>query len=160
MADIVDPLTRSRMMAGIKGRNTKPELLIRSLLHRMGFRFRLHVKDLPGKPDIVLPKYRAIIFVNGCFWHGHNSCHLFKLPKTRPEFWENKILKNQANDIKAIAALQSTNWRICIIWECSIKGAKTDPQSVIINVANWLKSSESFLEISVDNKHNLVVTSQ
>lgn len=159
MVDIVDTLTRSRMMAGIKSRDTKPELLIRNLLHRMGFRFRLHVKDLPGKPDIVLPKYRAIIFVNGCFWHGHNSCHLFKLPKTRPEFWENKILKNRANDVRAIEALLSKNWRICIIWECSIKGAKTDPQLVITTVANWLKSSESFLEISANDKHSLVITS-
>lgn len=79
MVDIVDSITRSRMMSGIKGRDTKPELLIRSLLHKKGFRFRLHVKDLQGKPDIVLPKYRAILFIHGCFWHGHENCRLFKL---------------------------------------------------------------------------------
>lgn len=101
MVDIVDVSTRSRMMAGIKNRNTKPEILIRKLLHKKGFRFRLHVKDLPGKPDIVLPKYKALIFVNGCFWHGHINCHLFKLPATRTEFWQAKITRNQANDCKS-----------------------------------------------------------
>lgn len=98
MVDIVDVSTRSRMMAGIKNRNTKPEILIRKLLYKKGYRFRLHVKDLPGKPDIVLPKYKAVIFVNGCFWHGHKNCSLFKLPATRTEFWQEKITRNQAND--------------------------------------------------------------
>lgn len=91
MTDVVDKATRSRMMAGIKGKDTKPEMLIRSELHRRGFRFRKNVKDLPGKPDIVLPKYRAVIMVNGCFWHGH-GCRLFKWPSTRPEFWREKSI--------------------------------------------------------------------
>lgn len=90
MIDIVDTATRSRMMAGIKGKNTKPEKLVRSLLHRQGFLFRLNVRELPGKPDIVLPRYRAVIFVNGCFWHGHD-CFSFKWPKTRTDFWQHKI---------------------------------------------------------------------
>ena len=94
MADVVDKATRSRMMAGIKGKDTKPEMLIRSELHRRGFRFRKNVKELPGKPDIVLPKYKAVIMVNGCFWHGH-ECHLFKWPATRPEFLREKTRKDK-----------------------------------------------------------------
>ena len=117
MVDVVDSATRSRMMSGIRGRNTKPEILIRSLLHRQGFRFRLHVRDMPGKPDIVLPRYRAVVFVHGCFWHGHN-CPLFKLPGTRPDFWSEKIERNQNNDNRAKAALLADGWRVGVIWEC------------------------------------------
>lgn len=96
MADVVDRKTRSRMMAGISTKNTKPELVVRRLLHRMGFRFRLHHKDLPGKPDLVLPSYDVAVLVNGCFWHGH-ECHLFKWPKTNTQFWKKKINGNQLN---------------------------------------------------------------
>lgn len=148
MTDIVDSSTRSRMMAGIKSKNTKPELLIRSLLHKRGFRFRLHVKDLPGKPDIVLPKYNAVIFVHGCFWHGHKNCHFFKLPGTRTEFWQEKILKNQVNDAKSIEILLTNNWRVCIVWECSIRGAKKDLNKVINSISDWLLSTELFIEIT------------
>ncbi len=147
MVDIVDSITRSRMMAGIKSRNTKPELLIRSLLHNRGFRFRLHVKDLPGKPDIVLPKYHSVIFINGCFWHGHQECHLFRLPATRTEFWQEKIYRNQTNDSRAIDLLLANNWRVCIVWECSIRGAKKDPEKVISTIAEWLTGDELFLEV-------------
>jgi DNA mismatch endonuclease, patch repair protein len=98
MADIVPKAKRSEMMAGIRGKNTRPEMLVRRALHAHGYRFRLHRKDLPGKPDIVLPKYRAVIFVHGCFWHGHD-CHLFKWPKTREDFWIQKIKNNQERDI-------------------------------------------------------------
>lgn len=147
MVDIVDPSTRSRMMAGIKGRNTKPELLIRSLLHKKGFRYRLHVKDLPGKPDIVLPKYRSVIFIHGCFWHGHQGCHLFKLPATRTEFWKEKIDRNQMNDLKAVNLLLDSNWKVCIVWECSIRGAKKDPEKVVNKISDWLSGNEPFLEI-------------
>ena len=94
MNDVVDSATRSRMMSGIKGKNTKPELMVRSGLHRLGYRFRLHRKDLPGKPDLVFAKHRAVIFVHGCFWHYHD-CHLFKMPSTRREFWETKIGRNR-----------------------------------------------------------------
>ena len=147
MVDIVDSITRSRMMAGIKSRNTKPELLIRSLLHNRGFRFRLHVKDLPEKPDIVLPKYHSVIFINGCFWHGHQECHLFRLPATRTEFWQEKIYRNQTNDSRAIDLLLANNWRVCIVWECSIRGAKKDPEKVISTIAEWLTGDELFLEV-------------
>lgn len=145
MVDIVDQATRSRMMSGIRGRNTKPEIVIRSLLHRQGFRFRLHVRDLPGKPDIVLPRYRAVVFVNGCFWHGHN-CPLFKLPGTRTEFWREKIGRNQANDQKAVDALLANGWRIGIIWECSIRGKNKNIEGVARNLAAWLHSDAPFFE--------------
>lgn len=148
MVDIVDSTTRSIMMSKIRSKNTKPELLIRSLLHRRGFRFRVHVKDLPGKPDIVLAKYKAAIFINGCFWHGHQGCSLFKLPGTRSDFWEQKIARNQINDNKAIVALLEKNWRIAIIWECSIRGKNRNPEQVITLIANWLQGSEVFLEVS------------
>ena len=120
MVDVVDSATRSRMMSGIRGRNTKPEILIRSLLHRQGFRFRLHVRDMPGKPDIVLPRYRAVVFVHGCFWHGH-SCPLFKLPGTRPDFWREKIERNQNNDNRAKRELLADGWRVGVIWECALR---------------------------------------
>ncbi|WP_342370820.1 DNA mismatch endonuclease Vsr [Acinetobacter sp. D009] len=148
MVDIVDSTTRSIMMSKIRSKNTKPELLIRSLLHRRGFRFRVHVKDLPGKPDIVLAKYKAVIFINGCFWHGHQGCSLFKLPGTRSDFWEQKIARNQINDNKAIVALLEKNWRIAIVWECSIRGKNRNPEQVITLIANWLQGSEVFLEVS------------
>ena len=106
MTDIVDKTTRSRMMSGIKGKNTKPEILIRSLLHQEGFRFRIHDNNLPGQPDIVLKKYRAVIFIHGCFWHRH-ECHLFKWPKTRPEFWKNKINRNHENDTQTLRELEA-----------------------------------------------------
>lgn len=129
MPDIVDPAMRSRMMAGIRGRNTKPEILIRSLLHRQGFRFRLHARNLPGKPDMVFPRYRAVIFVHGCFWHGHD-CPLFKWPSTRPEFWREKIGRNQNNDNRTRTALITAGWRVGVVWECAIRGAGKDLEGV------------------------------
>lgn len=147
MVDIVDTSTRSRIMASIKGRDTKPEILIRKLLHKIGFRFRLHVKELPGRPDIVLKKYKAVIFINGCFWHGHTGCHLFKIPATRTDFWEEKINKNQLNDIKSIKLLLDNGWRVCLVWECSVRGAKKDLNKVINSISNWLLSDIVFTEI-------------
>ncbi|MCP5141405.1 MAG: DNA mismatch endonuclease Vsr [Gammaproteobacteria bacterium] len=147
MTDVVDPETRSRMMSGIKGKNTKPELEVRRQLHRLGFRYRLHDKKLPGKPDIILKKYNAVIFVHGCFWHGHN-CHLFKWPKTRPEFWKEKIIKNRENDLKALQKLQSSDWRVCTVWECAIKGPTKDIQATSEIIARWLNTNKRTLEIS------------
>ncbi|HAV3553974.1 very short patch repair endonuclease [Acinetobacter baumannii] len=147
MIDIVDTSTRSRIMASIKGRDTKPEILIRKLLHKRGFRFRLHVKELPGKPDVVLKKYKAVIFINACFWHGHKNCHLFKLPATRTDFWEEKINKNQLNDTKTIKLLLDNDWRVCVVWECSVRGAKKDLNMVINSISNWLLSDSVFTEI-------------
>ena len=148
VSDIVDQTTRSKMMANIKGKNTKPEVAIRSALHQMGYRFRLHRKDLPGKPDIVLPKYRAVIFVNGCFWHGH-FCSLFKWPKTREEFWRNKILSNRERDQRNLQRLLDSGWRVCIVWECSIKNANESAfQDAVIKVTQWLGGNEVQEEIS------------
>jgi DNA mismatch endonuclease (patch repair protein) len=105
----------------IKGKNTKPEMLVRKFLHANGFRYKLHDKSLPGKPDIVLPKYKTVIFINGCFWHGHTNCKYFVVPKTRTDWWLNKINGNIANDTKALKALKTEGWKIIIIWECNLK---------------------------------------
>jgi DNA mismatch endonuclease (patch repair protein) len=107
-------------MSRIRGKNTKPELLVRSALHAMGFRFRLHVRKLPGTPDLVLSKYKVAIFVNGCFWHGH-GCHLSKFPATRADFWRKKITDTRLRDERAIQQLQDQGWRVIILWECSIR---------------------------------------
>lgn len=141
MADVVDKATRSRMMSGIRGRNTKPEILVRRLLHRQGFRFRLHVRDMPGKPDIVLPRYRAAIFVNGCFWHGHD-CPLYRVPDTRTDFWLDKINRNRANDQKAKDALLATGWRVAVIWECALRGAEKDIEGAAQRLGEWLRGKE------------------
>lgn len=147
MADIVPAEVRSRMMSGIRGTNTKPELLLRKGLHALGFRFRLHDRSLPGKPDIVLPRYRAVIFAHGCFWHGHD-CHLFKWPSTRPEFWQEKIDRNRAVDARSEAALEEAGWRQAIIWECALKGKTRLPlEEVISTCANWLRSDRRHMEV-------------
>ena len=147
MVDIVDTATRSRMMAGIRGKNTRPEILIRSLLHRQGFRFRLNVRDLPGKPDIVLPRFHAVIFVNDCFWHGHD-CPLFKWPKTRQDFWRQKIEGNQTNDFKVKQTLLAAGWRVGIVWECSLRGAGKNSDDVINKITTWLGSDQIVVEIN------------
>lgn len=123
MADVHSKETRSYNMSRIKGKDTKPELLVRKFLHKNGFRYRLHVKDLPGKPDIVLPKYKTVIFIHGCFWHGHEGCRFYVVPKTRTEWWLNKINGNTANDTKAESLLQADGWRVIKIWECELKKA-------------------------------------
>ena len=120
MADVVDKATRSRMMSGIRGKNTLPELQVRSLLHRAGFRFQLHRRDLPGKPDLVLPKYHMIIFVNGCFWHQHAGCMLASVPKTNKKFWRVKLSGNVARDKRVRARLRNAGWHVFTIWECEI----------------------------------------
>ncbi len=142
MADIVAPMVRSRMMSGIRSKNTQHEIRIRKALHAAGLRYRLHRRDLPGTPDIVLPRYRAVVFVHGCFWHGHD-CHLFKWPSTRPEFWANKIGDNKQRDQEASATLLGSGWRICTIWECSLRGRlRLRPNYVIDTVIEWLRGSE------------------
>lgn len=134
-------------MSGIRGKNTKPELLIRSALHRRGLRYRLHDKDLPGKPDMIFQKRRAIVFVHGCFWHGHD-CHLFKWPSTRPEWWRKKIEGNRARDVDVRDKLKGLGWRQCYIWECALKGKyRRDSGSVIDELAEWLGSDCEVLEI-------------
>lgn len=139
------------MMSGIRGKDTKPEMLIRRGLHARGFRYTLHCK-LPGKPDICLPKYRAVIFVHGCFWHGHD-CHLFKWPKTRPEFWREKIGRNKASDSRSLRALQDAGWRVAEVWECSLKGPQRQSLDMILDcLIIWLNSSEVSVEIKGNPK--------
>lgn len=119
--DVHDSATRSYNMSQIKGKDTKPERLVRSTLHKMGFRFRLHRKDLPGKPDLVLPKYNTVIFVNGCFWHRHEDCKEGGLPKTNTDFWEKKLNGNIERDKRNYRLLKGIGWDVMIIWECEIK---------------------------------------
>ena len=121
MADVHDKATRSYNMSRIKSKNTKPEILVRKFLFANGFRYRLNDKKLPGKPDIVLPKYKTVIFVNGCFWHGHKNCKYFKLPKTRTEWWKEKIEGNIKNDIKKHNQLRDAGFRVIVVWECEVK---------------------------------------
>ena len=120
MTDIVDRATRSRMMSRIRGRDTKPELVVRRFLHAEGFRFRLHAKHLPGNPDIVLAKHRAVIFVHGCFWHGH-TCKLASKPKSNREYWHKKIKGNRERDARNIEALRNLGWSVLVLWECEIR---------------------------------------
>ena len=149
--DIVDRQTRSRMMAGIRSANTRPERMIRSALHVRGFRYRLHPRALPGRPDIVLPRYRAAIFVHGCFWHGHD-CGLFRLPGTRPELWAEKIRRNRQRDAAVMNELVATGWRVLTIWECAIRHRRgMVPEPVIDETVSWLRSGEGNLEIRGDN---------
>lgn len=118
MADVFSKLKRSEIMSRIKGKDTKPEKLVRSLLHRMGYRFRLHVAELPGTPDIVLPRHGKIVFVNGCFWHGHKLCRKGRLPETNTGFWQAKIEKNVERDKTAAQSLKNAGWQVLTIWEC------------------------------------------
>jgi DNA mismatch endonuclease (patch repair protein) len=124
MADVHTPEQRSRNMAAIKGSNTKPEMRVRSLLHSLGYRYRLHRKDLPGKPDIVLPKHRLAIFVHGCFWHSHECRWGGVIPKTRPDFWREKRRGTTERDARNIRALEAAGWRVLVIWECQSRSAE------------------------------------
>lgn len=126
MADVHNKKTRSYNMSQIRAVNTKPELLVRKFLHANGFRFRLHVKNLPGKPDIVLPKYKTVIFVHGCFWHGHTNCKYFKIPGTRTKWWTVKINRNKDNDARAVKSLKADGWKVIVIWECNLRPAKLE----------------------------------
>jgi DNA mismatch endonuclease (patch repair protein) len=139
VTDITDPVTRSRMMSGIKGKNTQPELILRRALHAKGFRFRLHDKALSGKPDMVLAKWNAVIFVHGCFWHMH-SCPAFRLPGTRTDFWLTKLKSNVDRDSLYVRKLQFEGWRVAIVWECSIRKAlKTGDVTLINELTDWLQ---------------------
>jgi len=147
MADIVSPEVRSRMMSGIRGKNTRPEVSIRKELFRRGFRYRLHAKELPGKPDIAFPRYRAVVFIHGCFWHGHD-CRLFKMPSTRVDFWKTKFERNRANDQMARETLLALGWRVATVWECSIKGRESKGiEAVADELERWLPTDAATLEI-------------
>lgn len=132
MTDFVDPATRSRMMAAVKQKNTKPELLVRSMLHRAGLRFSLHRRDLPGKPDIVLRKYRSVVFVHGCYWHRHEDCPRASTPKSNTEFWKTKFNANVERDAQNQEELRRLGWRVFVVWECELKREPSDTLETLI----------------------------
>lgn len=150
MTDIVDSATRSRMMSGIRGKNTIAEVEIRKRLFASGFRYRLHDTKLPGKPDIIFPRFKAVIFIHGCFWHAHN-CHLFKWPSSRKEFWKKKLGGNIKRDNRNIATLKKLGWRVLIIWECAFRGQgkrrEKEFDKISMKTARWLTSQKSFGEL-------------
>lgn len=130
------------MMSRIRNKDTKPELIVRKGLHAMGYRYRLHDRRLAGKPDLVFRSRRAVIFINGCFWHGHD-CHLFKWPNSRAEWWKAKISRNREKDAQNLARLTSANWRVLTVWECALKGKKQYSTSQLLNeIAEWLEGSQ------------------
>ncbi|MDO9141825.1 MAG: DNA mismatch endonuclease Vsr [Methylobacter sp.] len=147
MTDRIDQATRSRTMAAIRNRDTKPEKWVRSALHQQGFRFRLYDKKLPGSPDLVLRKYHAVIFINGCFWHQHEGCKTTHLPHTRREFWERKFARNVARDQKVLHQLKVQGWRVAIVWECGLK--KKIRTATLQRLAAWLRGASEYLEIPV-----------
>jgi DNA mismatch endonuclease, patch repair protein len=126
MTDVHDIKTRSYNMSRIRGKDTKPELLVRKYLHALGYRFRLHNPKLPGKPDIVLPKYKTVVFIHGCFWHGHEGCKDFVIPKTRTEWWLNKISANKSRDVDNLSKLNQMGWKVIAIFECELKNNSKD----------------------------------
>lgn len=147
MTDIVSPEKRSEMMTGIRGKDTRPEITIRKALFALGWRYRIHDARLPGKPDLVFPSLRAVIFVEGCFWHGHD-CHLFRMPSTREDFWAAKIGGNRERDKRVREELQNLGWRHLTVWECALKGRTRLPFPALVDtIVGWLESSEPAEEI-------------
>lgn len=146
--DVLTPAQRSFNMSRIRARDTKPELLLRRGLHARGFRFRLHRRDLPGRPDLVFPSRHAAVFVHGCFWHGHN-CPMCRMPATRPAFWRAKIAGNRARDRKAVAALTALGWRILIVWECALRGPARQPEGAVLSgCERFLNSADVQVELA------------
>jgi DNA mismatch endonuclease (patch repair protein) len=147
MTDIVASTVRSRMMSGIRGTNTRPEIVVRHGLHRCGFRYRLHASGLPGKPDIVLTRWHTVVLVNGCFWHGHD-CHLFRWPGSRKDFWKQKITRNRTRDVEVKDALAAAGWRVLVIWECALKGRARRPLDDVLGEASaWIRKGTRTHEI-------------
>lgn len=142
MTDVVDRATRSRMMSGIRGRDTKPEIIVRKYLHAAGLRFRLAPKNLPGKPDIVLSKYRTVVFVHGCFWHRHDGCKYAAVPATNPAFWRKKFEDNVARDLRVRTLLEALGWRVIVVWECALSiGALASLKRQIVQQSSQRKQS-------------------
>lgn len=146
MIDVVDKITRSRMMAGIRGKDTEPELDLRRALHRKGLRYRLHVAALPGRPDIVLRRHNAAIQVHGCFWHRHKHCEFCTTPASNTRFWKSKFGETVKRDKRQLEALLKFGWKVAIVWECSVKDKGAD--AVALRIVAWLRSGRSFKEIS------------
>ncbi|RWN64210.1 DNA mismatch endonuclease Vsr [Mesorhizobium sp.] len=145
MTDVVDVATRSRMMAGIKGKNTRPELILRRALHARGIRFRLHTTKLPGRPDIVFPRFGAVCFVHGCFWHRHEDCRFATTPGTREEFWQSKFVSTVDRDRRKQGELMIAGWRVAVVWECALRAGAVDTAAA--GLADWLRGTSSHLEV-------------
>ena len=150
MADIVDRVTRSRMMSNIRGKNTLPEVRLRKLLHKRGFRYRLHMTTVPGRPDIVLPKHRAVVLVHGCFWHRHAGCRFATNPASNVVFWREKFAGTMKRDARVVAMLQVEGWRIAVVWECAIESKS---EQVAQRLAAWLRSRRRSTEIGVPQRN-------
>lgn len=140
MTDILSATARSALMSRIRGRDTKPEITVRRLLHAMGYRFRLHVADLPGRPDIVLPRHKAVVLVHGCFWHRH-GCQWTYVPKTRERFWQRKFDANEARDRKVVRALRSAGWRVLTVWEC--QATPDSVERLTVRIRRFLDSARA-----------------
>lgn len=149
--DTVDAKTRSRIMASVRQKDTGPERVLRSALHRSGLRYRKHVRELPGTPDLVFPRFQAVVFVHGCYWHSH-GCFKSTLPKTRSKYWDAKFRANRARDRRNIVRLRELNWRVMIVWECAIVGKSALPLNEIVNfIRAWLRGTHSEGEIPPPN---------
>lgn len=147
MTDIVDKKTRSRMMSGIRSRNTCIEITVRKRLFSLGFRYRINDRRLPGKPDMVFPKYRAVIFTHGCFWHGH-GCKYFRLPSSNRDFWQAKIDRNQKRDEEVVALLHENGWRVAIVWECALRQKHLSELDAVTRLlSDWLQHGTADLEV-------------
>lgn len=156
MTDVLTADQRQLNMSRIRGRDTKPELLIRRGLHMRGLRYRLHDRELPGRPDLVFPRHHAALFVHGCFWHAH-GCSLSKLPATREDFWRKKLEGNAARDRKAIDALQAAGWRVLVIWECALRGSGRLGDTIVIDrAAQYIRQDKRsrFVEIAGENRRH------
>jgi DNA mismatch endonuclease, patch repair protein len=147
MTDVVDKQTRSRMMSGIRGKDTKPEHVVRRALFAAGYRFRLHRKDLPGAPDIALPGRKVAVFVHGCFWHMHRNCRYAKMPATRPKFWAAKLRSNAERDRRSAEALVASGWRVLVVWECATR-SKEVAARLPETLAAWMEGTEPEGQIS------------
>ena len=156
MADIVDKPTRSRIMSRIKGKDTDPELIVRRGLFRRGVRYRLHDRSLPGQPDLKLTKHRAVIFVHGCYWHQHSSCHWGTHPSSRVEFWGPKLEGNIRRDAQNIELLRRDGWRVGVVWECALRPRWKD--ETVDAVFNWLNSNETYFETRVVRRRELHIS--
>jgi DNA mismatch endonuclease, patch repair protein len=144
--DVLTREQRRRCMARIKGRNTKPEVVLRKALFSLGFRYRLHQKRLPGTPDLVFPKYHAVVFIHGCFWHGH-QCNLFVVPATNTAFWMKKIGGNRARDERAVTALRALDWRVMTVWECAVRGPDRQRlDTLAMKISRWLLAKKPVSE--------------
>ena len=144
MVDVMSPEGRSALMSRIRAEHTRPELQVRQYLWHQGFRYRLHGTKLAGRPDLVLARWQAAVFIHGCFWHRHEECPLLRLPKTREEFWDQKLRANQARDMRSIARLTADGWRVAVVWECALRGNTTQN---LERLAAWIRSDERTTEI-------------